>query len=99
MDISKLTNEQKLRNWKAFHKLEAEGTEQGDFAKRNFARKMIVQLRPFYTEFAGPQHTKTVATIAQPSHNQSATPAQPSSTQLNAAACRFSFYMSPISSR
>ena len=86
MDISKLSNEQKLRNWKQAHKLLDEGKREGDWAKVNCAKKYITQLQPFYNEFSTPK-----ATQAQP------TKAATGSKQVeHQAAPRFNFYMTAV---
>jgi len=65
MDISKLTNEQKLKSWKRFHQLHAEGLKEGDFAKKNFAQARIRELWPYRHEFMATQDN-TVTTQVQP---------------------------------
>lgn len=88
MYIAKLSNEEKLKCWKRFHKLHAEGLKEGDFAKKNFAQARIKELWPYRHEFMATQGN-TVATKSQPK----ATQVQPN---INDNTSRFSFYISPI---
>lgn len=101
MNISQLSNEQKLKNWKRLHEMKAQGTAQGDFAKVNFAKKLIAELQPFYNEFSTPT-TTTAAPVQRPSSTDQNTESRQGDSTVEPPAAdtstRFSFYMTAVPS-